>query len=123
MTSRELFETRLGAEAAARLGGQIVAIDAIGELWIGRRSLPLASADEVIAGLNARHHQGAAMTVPATERGDRRLVRAAMKHFGTWRAAMEAGLGHLVGCRRPKAVLAKQRRTDRHDQPRASSSP
>jgi len=53
MTSRELFETRLGAEAATRLGGQIAAIDAIGALWTGRRSLPLVSADEVIAGLHA----------------------------------------------------------------------
>lgn len=120
ITSRELFETRLGAEAAARLGGQIAAIDAIGELWTGRRSLPMASADEVIAGLRTRHRQGCAMTMQATER---RLVHAATKHFGTWRAAMEAaGLSHLVGRRTPKAVLAKQRptgRRDRHDQPRS----
>ena len=111
MTSRELFETRLGAEAAARLGGQIAAIDAIGELWTGRRSLPMASADEVIAGLRTRHRQGCTMTVPATER---RLVNAATKHFGTWRAAMEAaGLGHLVGRRTPKA--GARRLDDAHE--------
>ena len=102
--STVFFNTRLGKEALARFGSVAAAIKHIGEEhWTARRmGLPLATADEVIAGLRARYRKDCVMGFTATFREDQRLLLAALKNFGTWRRAMEAaGLGHLVGLRPP----------------------
>jgi len=99
LSSTAFFNTRLGKEAIARFGSVAAAIDQIGvEHWTARRSLPSATASEVIAELRARYRQGSIMGYNATRLEAPRLLHAAKRNFGTWRRAMEsAGLGHMVG--------------------------
>jgi len=104
MKSTGFFKSRLGKEAIARFGSVTAAINQIGkEHWTARRrSPPLATASEVIAGLRARYQKGCIMGYTATFREDQRLLLAAVKNFGTWRRAMEAaGFAHMVGLRPP----------------------
>jgi hypothetical protein len=84
---------RLVRAACAQFGTWQAALDAAG---LGGVPVPraLLSPQEVVQGLQARHRRGMPMTAVATQRDDGRLARAAYKHYGTWRAAMNAaGLG------------------------------
>lgn len=87
---------RLVRAACAQFGTWQAALDAAG---LGEVPVPraLLSPQEVMQGLQARHRRGRPMTAVATQREDGRLVYAACKHFGTWKAAMRAaGLSALV---------------------------
>jgi hypothetical protein len=93
-TTRE--RPRLVRAACAQFGTWQAALDAAG---LGEVPVPraLLSSQEVMQGLQARHRRGRPMTAVATQREDGRLVYAACKHFGTWKAAMRAaGLGEVV---------------------------
>lgn len=93
-TTRE--HPRLVRAACAQFGTWQAALDAAG---LGQAYVPrsLLSAQEVVRGLQARHQRGKPMTAVATQREEQRLVYAACKHFGTWKAAMRAaGLGEVV---------------------------
>lgn len=102
--STDFFRTRLGREAIVRFGSWRAVIDRIGpDVWTARRNWPLPSADEVIAGLRARHRRRRVMLLNPTFDEEPRLAEAATKHFGSWRRAMEAaGFAALVGRRRPQ---------------------
>jgi hypothetical protein len=81
------FGTWKAAMCAARLG----------EVVDASYPLPLPSAKDVVRMLQARHRRGRDMSCSAARRDDGRLARAAFKHYGTWRAAMNAaGLSALV---------------------------
>jgi hypothetical protein len=87
---------RLVRAACAQFGTWQAALDAAGLGEVPARRA-LMSPQEVKQGLQARHRRGKAMTAVATQREDGRLVYAACKHFGTWKAAMRAaGLGALI---------------------------
>ncbi|HEX2692238.1 MAG TPA: hypothetical protein VHN14_36765 [Kofleriaceae bacterium] len=93
-TARE--RPRLVRAACAQFGTWQAALDAAG---LGQAYVPrsLLSAQEVVRGLRARHQRGKPMTAVATQREEGKLVYAACKHFGTWKAAMRAaGLGTEV---------------------------
>jgi hypothetical protein len=82
--------------ACAQFGTWQAALTAAG---LGDLPAPrgLLSPHEVKHGLRARHRRGKPMTAVATQREEGRLVYAACKHFGTWKAAMRAaGLGAVV---------------------------
>jgi len=87
---------RLVRAACAQFGTWQAALAAagLGEVPVSRA---LLSRQEVMQGLRARHRRGKPMTAVATQREEGRLVYAAHKHFGTWKAAMRAaGLGKVV---------------------------
>ncbi len=99
MKSKELFVTRLGREALRRFSSREAVIDKIGShLWPARRQPTALSRKEVVRGLRARYRRHRHMSKDRVWLDEPRLVHAAYKHFGTWRAAMHAaGLGELVG--------------------------
>jgi hypothetical protein len=92
---------RLVRAACAQFGTWQAALDAAG---LGEVPVPraLLSPQEVRQGLQARHRRGRPMTAVATQREEGRLVYAACKHFGTWKAAMRAArLDEVVDAARP----------------------
>jgi len=105
MTLRELHSHKLGMIIARRYGTMSKGLERLGvDDWPIRVLFPAPSKEEVIVQLRQRHRRGAAMTHEAVCRDDGRLLHAGLKHFGTWRNAMQAiGLGALVGrpSRRP----------------------
>lgn len=105
MSARDFFSnTRLGREAAVRFGGIRAAIERIGpELWPARRNWPAFSAREVIAKLQARHREGRTLAYDPTAREEPRLLRSAVKRFGSWSRAVElAGLASPAKGRRKR---------------------
>jgi enamine deaminase RidA (YjgF/YER057c/UK114 family) len=99
MTMTAFQRSTIGGMAIRRHGSLAAAIDAVGARgWPRRLRQPLPSREELLRGLQHRHKRGASMRQLAVGRGERRLLKAALKHFGTWGAAMRAaGLGALVG--------------------------
>ena len=92
---------RLVRAACAQFGTWQAALAAagLGEVPVQRA---LLSPQEVVQGLQAQHRRGAPMTAVATQREDGKLVYAACKHFGTWKAALRAaGLGKVVAASYP----------------------
>jgi hypothetical protein len=62
--------------------------------WPRQLNFPLPSPGEVVAAIQERHRRGDPMAVVSAMVTERRLVKAAYKRFGTWRAAVRAaGLG------------------------------
>jgi len=90
-----------------RFGTLPAALHALGiRGWPRRLRWPLPEPHEVLAAIRRRYRRGDSMRQLAVWRGERRIVKGAVKHFGTWRAAMKAaGLGSLVG--RPTWTKAK----------------
>jgi hypothetical protein len=86
------FGARNVAEALKRRHGSLQAgLRALGiEGWPRQRNFPLPSREEVVAAIRERHRRGDSMNVAAAMASERRLVKAAYKRFGTWRAAMRA---------------------------------
>jgi hypothetical protein len=94
-TQRE--EGRLVYAACKHFGTWKAAMRAAGLGKVVDASYPLPSAKDVVRMLQARHRRGRDMSCAAARRDDGRLARAAYKHYGTWRAAMNAArLGALV---------------------------
>lgn len=86
------FGARNVAEALKRRHGSLQAgLRALGiEGWPRQRNFPLPSREEVVAAIQERHRRGDSMNVASAMGNERRLVKAAYKRFGTWRAAMRA---------------------------------
>ena len=94
--------SRLYDAARRHFGSWQRALDASGLSALGGanmpRRLPSLWSEDVVRLLKARHLAGARMTSHAAKHDDRRLLKAVLKNFGSWRRAMEAaGLGALVG--------------------------
>jgi len=92
---------RLVRAACAQFGTWQAALRAAG---LGEVPEPraLLSPQEVMQELQARHRRGRPMTAVATLREKGKLVYAACRHFGTWKAAMRAaGLGKVVDASYP----------------------
>jgi hypothetical protein len=58
--------------------------------WPRRDRRPIPSAQETLAAIAARRAAGQPITRAVVRRDDRALVRAAERHFGTWRRAVTA---------------------------------
>lgn len=86
------FGARNVAEAMKRRYGSLHAgLRALGiEGWPLQRNFPLPSREEVVVAIQERHRRGESMYVAPAMASERRLVKAAYKRFGTWRAAMRA---------------------------------
>ena len=99
MTLSQLHRSSLGWAAAKRFGTLPAALDALGiRGWPRRLRSPLLEPHEVIAAIRRRHRRGDSLRQRAVGRGENAIVKGAVKHFGTWRAAMKAaGLESLVG--------------------------
>ncbi|MBE7449761.1 MAG: hypothetical protein HS111_12935 [Kofleriaceae bacterium] len=95
MTRSELHRSRVGAAAASRFGSLARALSqAKLARWPRRLHRPLPGRDDVVRLLRLRRARGEALTMAATRRDELRGVKAALAHFGTWRAALAAaGLG------------------------------
>ncbi len=95
MTRSELHRSRVGAAAASRFGSLARALSqAKLARWPRRLHRPLPGRDDVVRLLRLRRARGEALTMAATRRDELRVVKAALAHFGTWRAALAAaGLG------------------------------
>ncbi|TMQ12957.1 MAG: hypothetical protein E6J91_19950 [Deltaproteobacteria bacterium] len=86
------FGARNVAEALKRRHGSLQAgLGALGiEGWPRQRNFPLPSREEVVAAIQERRRRADSMNVASAMASERRLVKAAYKWFGTWRAAMRA---------------------------------
>lgn len=89
MTVTELHRSRIGSTATTRFGTLAVALRRAGlTRWPRRAHRPLPGRDDVVRLLQQRRARGDILSMPATRRDEPRLVKAALKHFGTWRAAL-----------------------------------
>ncbi|MCL4228649.1 MAG: hypothetical protein KJZ91_29635 [Myxococcales bacterium] len=95
LTRSELHRSRVGATAAKRFGSLAAALDrARLTSWPRAVRRPLPTRDEVRGLLRLRAARGDLLTISATRRDEPRVVKAALAHFGTWRAALaDAGVG------------------------------
>ena len=94
MSVTSLRRTRPGRAGLNRFGSVEEAARRAGiDGWPTRRHLPLPGRQDVVRVLRARTRSGEALTMAATRRHDPRLVKAALKHFGTWRAALATVTG------------------------------
>jgi hypothetical protein len=102
MKLTELRKSTLGLTAASRYGTLAAALKlARIKNWPQRVRWPLPSREEVLRAIRLRHARGESLYQLAVLASEPRLLKAASKHFGTWRGAMTAaGLGSLVGVRR-----------------------
>jgi hypothetical protein len=98
MALTELHASHVGLAAKARHGTLHAALAAVGiRNWPRRRRHQLPSRTELLEVLQRRHARGDPMGQNHIVASKPRLVKAAYKHFGTWRAAMTAaGLGSNV---------------------------
>lgn|GEM_PF-5283589 len=67
-----------------------VAAAGIAAGWPRRARKPLPTAEETLAAIAARRAAGHALTAKAIRADDRSLQRAALRHFGSWDAAVAA---------------------------------
>ncbi len=94
MRFAELSWRHVGLAAKRRFGTLQAGLSALGiEGWPRQRNaLPLR--EEIVMAIQDRRRRGDPMDVGSAMANERRLVKAAYKRFGTWRAAMRAaGLG------------------------------
>ena len=95
LTVSELHRSRVGSTAANRFGTLAAALRRAGlTRWPRRLRRPLPGRDDVVRLLRQRQARGDTLSMPAARRDEPRLLKAALKHFGTWRAALAAaGVG------------------------------
>jgi hypothetical protein len=98
MTLTAFNKTRVCRAIRRHYASVAEALSALGiSGWPQQRNFPLPSPEEVVAGIQARRRRGDPMTTTALNATERRLAKAAYRHFGTWRAAMRAaGFGAEV---------------------------
>src|SRR5207245_2260712 len=98
MTLTELHRSKLGTAIVRRYGTLSKGLRRLGfDDWPIRVLFPAPSKKQVIDQLRRRYWRGAAMAYTAVCNDDRRLLTAATKQFGSFRAAMQAsGLGKLL---------------------------
>jgi hypothetical protein len=87
MTLSQLYPNKLAATIVSRYG---TLSKGLKQLGIDDWPIRVLSKKEVIVQLRQRHRRGAAMTFAAVTREDIRLRHGVLKHFGTWRKAMQA---------------------------------
>ncbi|MBE7449232.1 MAG: hypothetical protein HS111_10135 [Kofleriaceae bacterium] len=102
MTVSELHRSRLGSTASKRFGTLAAALRLAGlTRWPRRLHRALPGRDDVLRLLRQRHSRGDVLSMPATRRDEPRLVKAALKHFGKWNAALAAAGVARVGAAGP----------------------
>lgn len=109
LTAEAFRRSKLGNVAIRRWGSVAAAVAAAGLAgWPAVARYPLPTRAEVLAALRARARTATVLV------GDRRLAKAARRHFGTWHAALvAAGVSHLQAQQRwtaAKVVAALRRR-------------
>lgn len=90
MRFAELSWRHVGLAAKRRFGTLLAGLRALGiEGWPRQRSAS-PSHEEIVIAIQDRRRRGDPMDVASAMANERRLVKAAYKRYGTWRAAMRA---------------------------------
>jgi hypothetical protein len=91
MTVSEVHRSRIGSTASKRFGSLATALRLAGlTRWPRQLHRKLPGRDDVVRLLQRRAARGDALSMPATRREEPRLLKAALKHFGKWSAALAA---------------------------------